>query len=98
MNTSPVWISPDADVLDALPNPHFQSHMPPIFTSQWKKEQELVEEQRRMEAEQKLCAAQVKHAVVVYAWAESSKPATVENFKRDHLRLPGPTSPFPPLS
>ena len=75
-NTSPVRISPDADVLDALPSARFRSHMPPILTSQWKKEQELAEEQRRMDAEGKLCAAQVKHTVVVYLWAESSKPAT----------------------
>lgn len=48
-----------------------------------------------MEAEGKLCAAQAKHTAVVYAWAESSKSATVEEFQEGP---PGPTPPFPPLS
>jgi len=43
-NAIPVRISPDADVVDALPNPRFRSHMLPIFTSQWEKEQELAGE------------------------------------------------------
>ena len=66
-NAIPVRISPDADVLDALPNPQFRSHLPPVFTSPWEKEQELAGEQRRMESEQKCCAAQVKHTVIVYS-------------------------------
>lgn len=99
LTTSPpnanVQVSPDVDVLDALPNPRFRSHMPPIFTSQWKKEQELVEEKRRVECERKLCAAQVKHTVIVYAWTEDSKPATVEEFQEGPLAF---TWPYFPLS
>ena len=75
-----VQMSPDIDVLDALPNPWFRSHMLPILMSQWKKEQELAEEQRRVESEQKLCSAQVKHTVTIYAWVEDLKPAIVEEF------------------
>ncbi|EDQ98493.1 uncharacterized protein LACBIDRAFT_335915 [Laccaria bicolor S238N-H82] len=88
-------MSPDVDILDALPNPRFRSHMPPIFTSQWKREQELAEEQRRVESEQKPCAAQVKHTVIVYAWAEDLKPATVEEFQEGLLTF---TWPYFPLS
>jgi hypothetical protein len=68
--------------------------MPPIFTSQWKKEQELAEEQRKMESERKLCAAQVKHAVIVYAWAEDSKPAIVEEFQEGPLAFIWPYFPL----
>lgn len=91
-----VQMSPDVDVLDALPNPWFRSHMLPIFMSQWKKEQELAEEQRRVESEQKLCAAQVKHTVIVYAWVEDLKPAIVEEFQEGPLAFTWPYFPLLP--
>ena len=59
------------------------------------KEQELAEEQRRVESELKLCAAQVKHTVIIYAWVEDSKPAIVEEFQEGPLAF---TWPYFPLS
>ena len=43
-----------------------------------------------MEFERKLCAAQVKDTVIVYAWAEDSKPATVEEFQEGPLAFTWP--------
>ena len=37
-----------------------------------------------------LCAAQVKHTVIVYAWAEGSKLATVEEFQEEPLAFTWP--------
>ena len=89
-------MSPDVDILDALPNPQFQSHMLPIFMSKWEKEQELAEEQRRVESEQKLCAPQVKHTIIVYAWVEDLKPPIVEEFQEGPLAFTWPYFPLLP--
>lgn len=85
--------SPSTLSLDARPNPRFQSHMPAIFTNQWKQEQELEEERRIIESQKKLHAAQVKHTVTVYAWSEESEPATIQDFQEGTF-----TWPFFPLS
>jgi hypothetical protein len=43
-------ISPANSSLDAHPNPRYASLMPPIFTEQWQREQELAEENRKRDA------------------------------------------------
>ncbi|KAF8968976.1 hypothetical protein BDZ97DRAFT_301254 [Flammula alnicola] len=92
-NTSPAQTSPDLRSLDARPNPRFNSHMPAIFTDQWKREQEMEVDRKRTESEKKVHAAQVKHTVTVYAWSEDSKPAAIQDFQE------GPfTWPYFPLS
>ncbi|KAF8204613.1 hypothetical protein BJ912DRAFT_938851 [Pholiota molesta] len=73
--------SPDLQSLDARPNPRFRSHMPPIFTEQWQREQELLEEQQRTESQQKVHAALVKNTVTVYAWLENSMPPMIQDFQ-----------------
>ena len=45
INTPARMSSPDHESLDARPNARFRSHMPAIFTDQWKREQELAEKQ-----------------------------------------------------
>ncbi|EDR07907.1 uncharacterized protein LACBIDRAFT_327688 [Laccaria bicolor S238N-H82] len=83
----------DPETLDAWPNPRFNSHMPPIFTAQWKREQEMEVERKRMESERKIHAVQVKHSVTVYAWAEDSKPPAIQDFQEGLF-----TWPYFPLS
>lgn len=55
--------------------------MPPIFTEQWRREQELAEENRRREAEVLMNTAKAKHSVVVYARSEDGKPPAVHEFQ-----------------
>ncbi|KAF8878492.1 hypothetical protein CPB84DRAFT_1852373 [Gymnopilus junonius] len=55
--------------------------MPAIFTDQWKKEQELEEERRMTQSQQKIRATQARHTVVVYAWLEDAKPVMVHEFQ-----------------
>ncbi len=64
--------------LDAQPNPRYVSHMPPIFTEQWRREQELQELKRQQEATRVRYATQAKQAVIIYAWAQNNEPAHVE--------------------
>jgi len=55
--------------------------MPPIFTEQWQREQELAEENRKRDAQRLADSAKAKHGVVVYAWSEDGKPPTVHEFQ-----------------
>jgi hypothetical protein len=82
VNPAPAPLSlPDIESLDARPNARFRSHMPPIFTEQWKEEQELWAEQRRTESQQKTHATLVQHTVTVYAWVEDATPPTIQDFQ-----------------
>jgi hypothetical protein len=56
--------------------------MPPIFTEQWQREQELAEKNRKRDA-QRLAAnsTKAKHGVVVYALSEDGRPPTVHGFQ-----------------
>ncbi|KAG6824017.1 hypothetical protein H0H92_008255, partial [Tricholoma furcatifolium] len=55
---------------NALPDPRYASHMPPIFTEQWEREQQLREERRCADAARIEGVKRAKHTVVVYAWSE----------------------------
>ena len=70
--------SGDAHTLNAHPNPRYVSHMLPIFTEQWRREQELHEEKRQQDATQTLFAAQSKQALIIYAWSANGEPAHIE--------------------
>ena len=87
-NNTPFQASPSAHSLDARPNSRFNSHMPAIFTDQWKREQEMEVERKRMESVKKVHATQVKHTVTVYAWSEDSKPAIIQDFQEGLFTWP----------
>ena len=54
--------------VDPRPNPRFVSHIEPIFTQQYGREQQLQENNRVVEAERQRHAKLAKQAIVVYAW------------------------------
>ncbi|KAG6805813.1 hypothetical protein H0H92_013904, partial [Tricholoma furcatifolium] len=55
--------------------------MPPIFTEQWEREQQLREERRCADAARIEGVKRAKHTVVVYAWSEESSPPTIMEFQ-----------------
>jgi hypothetical protein len=55
--------------------------MPPIFTEQWQREQEIAEENRKRNAQRLADSTKAKHGVVVYAWSEDGSPPTVHEFQ-----------------
>ena len=55
--------------------------MPPIFTDQWRREQELAEKNRERDAQCLANASKAKHGVVIYAWSEDGRPPTVHEFQ-----------------
>ena len=59
-----------APAIDAQPNPCHVSHMPPIFTDQYRREQKLLEKNCVTEAQHQQLMKQSKHGIVVYAWAK----------------------------
>lgn len=67
--------------LNAQPNPRYASHMPPIFTEQWRREQEIAELKRQRDAQQLENASQSKHGVVVYAWSKDNEPPSIHEFQ-----------------
>jgi hypothetical protein len=60
----------NASTIDPRPNPRYVSHMPPIFTEQYRREQELQEKNRVVEADRQRRAKLSKQAIIIYAWHE----------------------------
>jgi hypothetical protein len=60
----------NAAMVDPQPNPHFISHIEPIFMQQYGCEQQLQESNWVVEVEHQQCAKLTKQAIVVYAWYE----------------------------
>ena len=73
--------APVDSVINAFPNPRYISHMPPIFVEQWRREQELAEQKRTIDAHRIASAKQAKHSVAVYAWLEDGAPPLVHEFQ-----------------
>ncbi|KAF8236154.1 hypothetical protein L208DRAFT_1035315, partial [Tricholoma matsutake] len=69
--------------IDAQPNPHHVSHMPPIFTDQYHHEQELLEKNHVVEAQRQQLMKQSKHGIVVYAWAKDDESLTIQEFQAE---------------
>jgi hypothetical protein len=74
MSSAPLATTPklqsNAPVIDPRPNPQYVSHMPPIFTDQYRREQELHEKNHVIKAERQWCAKLSKQGIVVYAWTK----------------------------
>ena len=66
-------VSPADSSLDARLNPRYSSHMPPTFTEQWGREQELAEENGKRDAQHLANATKAQHGFVVYAWSEDGR-------------------------
>lgn len=65
--------------MDAGPNPRYVSHMQPIFTEQWKREQEIRAKQHEVNSSRLENINKAKHTVVVFAWVQDdSEPVIVE--------------------
>jgi hypothetical protein len=62
----------NAAMVDPRPNPRFVSHIEPIFTQQYGREQQLLESNRAVEAERQRRAKLAKQSIIVYAWREVS--------------------------
>jgi hypothetical protein len=58
-------ISPANSSLDARPKPRDALHMPPIFTEQWQRKQELPEENQKRDSQRLADSTTAKHGVVV---------------------------------
>ena len=58
----------NASTVDPRPNPQYVSHMPPIFTEQYRCEQELQEKNRDVEADHQRRAKLSKQGIIIYAW------------------------------
>jgi hypothetical protein len=52
--------------------------MLPIFTEQWRREQELQELKHQQEVTHVRYATQAKQSAIIYAWAQNNEPAHVE--------------------
>lgn len=63
-------VPPPFSSIDARANPHFASHMSPIFTEQWATEQRLREEQRERDSARLRNLQKAKHTILVYAWVQ----------------------------
>ncbi|KAF4584777.1 hypothetical protein EYR38_002008 [Pleurotus pulmonarius] len=64
-------------ILDASANPRYARQMPPIFTQQIQREQEIQEEKRLALASQQDCAQRAKHTISVFAWIENGLDPTI---------------------
>ncbi|KAF8240481.1 hypothetical protein L208DRAFT_1213320, partial [Tricholoma matsutake] len=61
------------------------SHMPPIFTDQYCREQELHKKNRVIEAERQRRAKLSKQGIVVYAWTEDNELPTVQELQEGFM-------------
>lgn len=60
----------NAPTVDPRPNPRYVSHILPIFTEQYGREQQMQEKNRAVEAERQRRAKLSKQGVIIYAWHE----------------------------
>jgi hypothetical protein len=70
-----------SSAVDPRPNPHYISHMRPIFTKHYATQQEITEKRRKAEAERLGAIEKAKHCVVAYSWIQNSEEPTVFTFQ-----------------
>jgi hypothetical protein len=69
------------EIITAVPDARYVSHMPAIFTDQLRREQELLEVQRQCDAERIQNEKRSKQTVVVYAWNQDASPPLIRMFQ-----------------
>ena len=65
------------EIVDARPNPRFASHLHPIFTEALAQQQQLREQQQKLNLELQAHAKKTKECVTIYAWINDDTPAIV---------------------